>query len=182
MSATRVDRVVVGISGSLGNLSALHAAVAQAQRADAQLVAVLAWTPVGGEIAYRRAPCPPLLTHWWEQARSTLVTAFTDAFGGPPPEVPIRSVIVRGLAGPVLVKEASLPGDVLVVGAGRRGRITRRLPGSVSKYCLTHAACPVLAVPQPEMIRELRGSQRAWRKRAALPTADPALRLTDRQA
>lgn len=54
-------RVVVGLSGSLGSLTALHRAAAEARRTGAVLVAVLAWEPPGGEFAYRRSPCPPLL-------------------------------------------------------------------------------------------------------------------------
>jgi nucleotide-binding universal stress UspA family protein len=164
VSTARVDRVVVGISGSIGNLAALHAAVAHAQRADAQLVAVLAWTPAGDEFTYPRAAGTPVPKQWPQQARNTLIGAFEDAFGGPPPEVQIRSIIARGFAGSVLVSEASLPGDLLVVGAGRRGRLARLRSGSVKRYCLAHASCPVLAVPQPDMISELHFSRRAWRK------------------
>jgi nucleotide-binding universal stress UspA family protein len=164
VSAPRVDRVVVGISGSIGNLAALHAAVAHAQRADAQLVAVLAWTPVGGEFIYPWAAGTPVPKRWAQQGLNTLMGAFADAFGGPPPDVPIRSIIARGFAGSVLVSEASRPGDLLVVGAGRRGRLARLRRGSVRRYCLAHARCPVLAVPQPDMISQLRFSRRAWRK------------------
>jgi hypothetical protein len=42
---------------------------------------------------------------------------------------------------------ASHPGDLLVVGTGRRGTLTRVFSGRVSRYCLAHAQCPVLAVP-----------------------------------
>ncbi len=168
MSGTRVERVVVGISGSLGNLAALHAAVGQAQRSGAQLVAVLAWSPAGGELTYRRSPCAPLLEQWRQQAEDTLLNAFADAFGGPPPGVAMRSIIARGFAGSILVEEASQPGDLLVVGAGRRGRIARLRRGSVKRHCLAHARCPVLTVPQPDLMSELGAGNRAWRKREAL--------------
>jgi len=82
-------------------------------------------------------------------------------------DVPIRSVIVRGFAGAVLVEEAARPGDLLVVGFGLRGRLARLRGGSVRRYCLAHARCPVLAVPQPDMISEVRFSSRAWRKHEA---------------
>jgi nucleotide-binding universal stress UspA family protein len=163
----RIGRVVVGITGSVGNLAALHTAVAHAQRAGAQLVAVLAWTPVGGEFTYPRAARTPVPERWPQQAQNALVGAFADAFGGPPPDVSIRSVVVRGFAGSVLVSEASRPDDLLVVGAGRRGRLARLRSGSVKRYCLAHARCPVLAVPQPDMISELHFSRRAWRKHDA---------------
>ena len=82
-------------------------------------------------------------------------------------DVPIRSVIVRGFAGAVLVEGAARPGDLLVVGSGRRGRLARLRRGSVRRYCLAHARCPVLVVPQPDMISEVRFSSRAWRKHEA---------------
>jgi nucleotide-binding universal stress UspA family protein len=156
MPVGQVDRVVVGISGSLANLTALHAAVAHARRSGATLVAVKAWIPVGGELAYRRGPCPPLLEVWRQQARDTLDSAFADAFGGLPDDVAVQRDIVRGEGGPVLVAAAIRPGDLLVVGTGRRGRLVHLRPGSISRYCLAHARCPVLAVPQSEMIRDLR--------------------------
>jgi len=81
--------------------------------------------------------------------------------------VAIRSVIARGFAGSVLVEEAARPGDLLVVGFGRRGRLARLRRGSVRRYCLAHARCPVLVVPQPDMISEVRFSSRAWRKHEA---------------
>jgi nucleotide-binding universal stress UspA family protein len=184
VSAARVDRVVVGISGSLGNLAALHAAVAHAQRADAQLVAVVAWTPVGGDFTFPRATGTAVPTRLPQQAQSTLMGAFTDAFGGAPPDVPIASIIARGFAGAVLVNEASRPGDLLVVGAGRRGRLARLRRGSVKRYCLAHARCPVLAVPQPDMISQLHFSRRAWRKHdAARPVGtSPGGRITGRRS
>jgi nucleotide-binding universal stress UspA family protein len=183
VSATRVDRVVVGISGSLGNLAALHVAVAHAQRADAQLVAVMAWTPVGGEFTYPRAAGTPVPERWAQQAQKTLMGAFADAFGGPPADVSIRSVIVRGFAGSVLVSEAACPGDLIVVGAGQRGRLARLRRGSVTRYCLAHARCPVLAVPQPDMISELHCSRRAWRKHdaARLVGTSPGGRMSGRR-
>ena len=71
------DRVVVGVSGSLGNLAALHAGVAEARRRGLPLVAVHAWSPIGGELAYCRAPCAALLRVWRLEARSTLERAFS---------------------------------------------------------------------------------------------------------
>ena len=154
--SSRVGWVVVGVSGSLGNLAALHVAAEQARLNGVTLVAVLAWRPVGGELAYRRAPCPPLLRLWREQATDVLRAALVDAFGGAPREVVVKSVAVRGGAGPVLVAMAERPADLLVVGAGRRGQLSRVCHGAVSRYCIAHARCPVLAVPSPELISEIR--------------------------
>jgi len=40
------------------------------------------------------------------------------------------------------------------VGAGRRGALTRMVSGKVSRYCLAHAECPVIAVPPPAFARQ----------------------------
>ncbi len=133
MSAEPVQRVVVGVNGSLGNLSALHVALALARRWEASLVAVHAWAPVGGEVAYRRAPWKPLLD---------------------------LSVLVRGEAGPSLVAIAERPTDVIVVGTGHRPWLLRTWVGPVSRYCVSHARCPVLTVPAPAMLRDIPRSQR----------------------
>ena len=160
MEADRERRVVVGVSGSLANLAALHCAVDCARELGAEVIAVRAWLPAGGEIAYRRGPCPPLLELWRERAFDRLATAFADAFGGLPPDLNVRPVTGRGETGPVLVSVADRPRDLLVVGTGRQGPISSRRPGSVSRYCLRHSGCPVLVVPQPEMIRKMRSIRR----------------------
>ena len=83
-------RVVVGISGSLGSLAALHRGVAEARNRGAELWPVLAWEPPGGEHGYRRSPCPPLLTTVREAAERRLDEALEAAFGGADPGVPVR--------------------------------------------------------------------------------------------
>jgi nucleotide-binding universal stress UspA family protein len=150
-----VMRVVVGVSGSLSSLAALHRAVAEARRRDAVLVPVLAWTPVGGEAAYRRSPCPALLREWENAACRRMDTAFEQAFGGYPEGMRIQGRVVRGDAGQALVRTADRPDDLLVVGTGRRGRLRRMFHGAVSRYCLAHARCTVLAVPPSELLDTL---------------------------
>ncbi|MBA2523381.1 MAG: universal stress protein, partial [Solirubrobacterales bacterium] len=39
--------------------------------------------------------------------------------------------------------------DYLVVGTGRKGTLRRTLLGSVSEFCVRHARCPVVVVPDP---------------------------------
>ncbi|AUG77819.1 hypothetical protein CFP65_3009 [Kitasatospora sp. MMS16-BH015] len=149
-------RVVVGVGGSLGSLAALHRAVGVARGSGGEVVAVLTWVPPGGEHGYRRSPCPPLLAAVRAAAEERLRTALAEAFGGGGAGVPMRSVLVRGEAGPALVAMAYRAEDVLVVGAGR-GRWWRP---SVARYALRHATCPVLAVPRPALQRELESYHR----------------------
>jgi hypothetical protein len=70
--------------------------------------------------------------------------------------------VERGEAGRILVSIACYPGDLLVVGAGRRGALARVISGKVSRYCLAHAHCPVLAVPPPALAEELGHGLLGW--------------------
>jgi nucleotide-binding universal stress UspA family protein len=157
---TEAQRVIAGVSGSVRSLAALRVAVNEARRAEAVLLPVLAWSPAGGEIAYRRAPCPPLLEFWEQSACQQMRTAFDEAFGGEPAAVELHPLVVRAPPGAALVEIAGRSTDLLVVGGGGHGRIARLTHGGVTRYCIAHARCPVLAVPPPDLLCELRGHQR----------------------
>lgn len=167
-----VDRVVVGVHGSLGSLQALRYAVSQARERDVPLVAVTAWVPPGGEVAERRSPSPHLCRIWREAAYEKLLGAFADGLGGPPPGVRLEPCVVRGDAAAVLVDVASHPGDLLVIGTGQRGRIRRALRRSVARYCLAHARCPVVAVPPSPLMDEAGRRFRRWSRRRVRLLAD----------
>ncbi|WP_329366479.1 universal stress protein [Streptomyces sp. NBC_00669] len=147
-------RVLVGLSGSLHSLCALHRAVEEARRREGELVAVTAWAPPGGELAYRRTPWPPLLAAGEKAAARCLERAFTDAFGGYPEDLDLSLVTARGEPGTALTELADRPDDLLVISTGRRGR-TRLFHGGVRRYCLAHARCDILAVPPPDLMREV---------------------------
>jgi nucleotide-binding universal stress UspA family protein len=157
-----IRRVIVGASGSPGNLQALRYAEELARAHDALLIAVLAWVPPGGDLADRSAPCGYLRRIWAEDARQRLRDTFHAVWGEIPADPPVRPVVERGEAGRVLVSNACCPGDLLVVGAGRRGALARVISGNVSRYCLAHALCPVLAVPPPALAQELRHGLLGW--------------------
>ena len=137
------QRVVAGVTGSVGNLQALRYAAAEARRREAPLLA-----------AWRRL---------WD--------AFDAALGGLPPDLHVEAAAVRGDPGRVLVATAGQQDDLLVVGAGRRGVPWRLLRSRVSRYCLTHATCPVLVVPPSELAQEMEHRLHAWivRHRSLLP-------------
>lgn len=83
--------------------------------------------------------------------------------------------VVRGEAGPVLVDSAGGPNDLLVVGSGRRG-VRRALARSVSRYCVAHARCPVMAVPPSDLMEAAARGQHRWplRHRTLVPDAPEA--------
>lgn len=167
-------RVIVGVTGSVGNLQALRTATAEARRREAALVAVHAWVPPGGELAERRCSVPELRQVWQDAAWRRLWDAFDAALGGLPTDLPMEPVVMRGDASRILVLAASREDDLLVVGAGRRGVLTRPLRHRVGRYCLAHAACPVLIVPPSELAQEMEHPLHAWivRHRYLLPGRD----------
>jgi nucleotide-binding universal stress UspA family protein len=152
-------RVVVGVDTTPSGLQALRRAVAEAQTRGWRLHAVRAWGPIA--------------TSWYvsiddqrqrlaEGAVKLVDQAFIDILGAFPIGVVVETVAVPGEPGPVLVREANQPDDLLVVGAGRRG-LRRLLRNGVARYCVAHATCPVLVVPAPTeaespraMLRQLR--------------------------
>jgi nucleotide-binding universal stress UspA family protein len=167
-----VRRIVVGVHGSLGSLQALRHAAGEARERAVPLVPVIVWVPPGGDLAERGNPSPELRKLWTEAARQRLHAAFEAGLGGFPEDMQVEPCIARGPTGPVLVDIASEPGDLLVIGTGRRSPVGRALRKSVGRYCLAHAKCPVLAVPPSALMDEVgRGFGRPWplRRRALMP-------------
>ncbi|MGV9343535.1 universal stress protein [Streptomyces spiralis] len=151
-------RVVVGVSGSLGSLTALGQAAREARCRGAELWPVLTWEPPGGDLAARRSPVAAGMVEEWERlASERLVEALREVFGGTDTGISGQALVARGVPGPTLVRFADRENDVLVVGAGRRSRLHRALSPSVSRYCLAHAPCPVLTVPPSPLQTALAG-------------------------
>jgi nucleotide-binding universal stress UspA family protein len=155
-------RVITGVSGSPRNLQALRYAAVLARGQDATLVPVLAWVPPGGDVADRRHPSGYLRRIWVEDAWRCLHDALDAALGGLPRDVATEPMVVRGEFGPVLVREASHPGDLLVIGTGRHGALGRLFRANVSRYCLAHAGCPVLAIPPTALELEAGHGLHRW--------------------
>lgn len=161
-----VRRVIAGVSGSPGSLQAVRYAAEMARNHQATLVPVLAWMPPGGDFGDRSHPSLYLRQLWREAARQRLTQALELAIGGIPADLHCEPQTVRGQPGSVLVEVASSDGDVLVIGTGRRGCLTRMAACRISRYCLAHARCPVIAVPPSELARLGRGLRGwAWRHR-----------------
>jgi nucleotide-binding universal stress UspA family protein len=160
-----VRRVIVGVHGSLGSLQALRYAADEARQRDVPLLPVIAWIPPGGDMAERRHSSPYLRKIWREAAWERLCTAFDDGLGGFPADLQLEPHVERGETGPVLVDVASQAEDLLVIGTGRRARLARMFRGSVGRYCLAYAKCPVLAVPPSALMDEVGHGLRSWHLR-----------------
>jgi nucleotide-binding universal stress UspA family protein len=172
------QRFVVGVSGSAGSLQALRYAALLARREGAVLAPVLAWTPPGGDVADRRYPNPELRHVWKRAAWDRLWRAVELAFGGAPTDIEFMPQVLRGDAGQVLTEVTAQPGDVLVIGTGRHGTLRRLLACHVSRYCLGHACCPVIAVPPSPLEEELHGLH-GWRLRHRLNPEHAGLHAAD---
>jgi len=157
-----VDRLIVGTSGSPGSLQALRYGEGLARAHDAVLVPVIAWELPGGDRAHRTGLSGELGKACRDLACQRLREALLAVWGEVPDDPLVQPHVERGPAGWVLVNLACRPGDVLVVGAGRRAALARLAFSGVSRYCLARAQCPVLAVPPPELARELRHGRLAW--------------------
>ena len=142
-----VRRVIVGVSGSPRCLPALRYGAALARDHGAVLIPLLIWVPPGGTLADRRCPSRYLREVWEEDARKRLEEAMMAALGGLPADVRTGPTVLCGEAGWLLVHAASQPADTLVIGTGRQGTLRRLGHANVSRYCLAHASCPVLAIP-----------------------------------
>jgi Universal stress protein family len=122
---------------------------------------ILAWMPPGGDLADRSHPSAYLRNLWQDAAWQRLWSATDLAFGCIPEDLAIEADVIRGEPGHVLVSVACHQGDVLIIGAGRRGVLAHALSCRVSRYCLAHAECPVIAVP-PSALAQVSHGLRGW--------------------
>ena len=88
-----------------------------------------------------------------------------------PADLQVEPHVERGETGAVLVDVANHPEDLLIIGTGRRRLLRRLFRSSVTRYCLAHAKCPVLAVPPSALMDEMSRSLHAWhvRRHALIP-------------
>ena len=118
------------------------------------------------------SPLPYLRKIWREAAWEGLWAAFDTGLGGVPADLQVETQAVRGDPGPVLVEIADKSDDLLIIGTGRRAGFGRMMRKSVSRYCLAHARCPVLAVPPSALMDEMSHPLHSWRVRRRSSTPD----------
>src|SRR4029453_4285085 len=81
-----------------------------------------------------------------DEIESAYRTNITNVFQEIDPRPDWSMEFLRGEPGPVLVRKAK-DAQLLVIGTREHVGIGRLLVGSISHYCLSHASCPVVAVP-----------------------------------
>lgn len=158
--SARPRRLVVGVHDSPASRTALGWALRQASLLRCSVDVVTAWGPgalaatvppaaaAGGWVGYPTSvPEPEIakgLADEAERAAQDAVSAATMRAGT---AVDVRTWSVQGDPVEVLT-EAADPGDLLVIGRGRRPMWLAALTGSVTTRLLAHARCPVVVATE----------------------------------
>ena len=140
MATTELVRplIVVGVDGSAESAKATAWAAAQAHATGGTLELTIAWSrPVSYGLPLVVAGLDP-------EAQATEVVKAVAA-GLDLPAERVRISVIHGAAPTILVAQ-SAEADLLVVGPRGHGGFADLLLGSVSAYCVHHAACPVVVV------------------------------------
>jgi nucleotide-binding universal stress UspA family protein len=136
--------IVVGIDDGPAAAAALRWAAEQAKLTGRPLRVVHAWQLSSFEQA---AGSTQYVEAALTDARARATGWVLDALGAKASQVRWSLDIVEGGPGPALV-ERSRHADLLALGTHEHTGL-RRILGSVSHYCLSHAVAPVVAVPPP---------------------------------
>jgi len=166
MAAERRRRVIVGVDGSLTSLRALRQAVDEAIRRQADLTVIHVRAPARPNAQAALIGIPDLTPWPGEQtsrsldreAEALIATCIDEGLGGPPVGVAVRMVVDVGIPQVCLVHQTRHDEDLLVVGTRGSRRWSHPWRHSVSRYCITHANCPVLVVPPDSFARAMRRS------------------------
>ena len=165
--------IVVGLDESSSSRAALQWAARQATATGTVLraVHVIDW-PYGLDEADVTSSDSTgrILTHDEIEAlyRSRITRLFDEV--SPRPDWLIQFAV--GEVGQVLVHQAE-HAALLVVGTREHVGLGRLLTGSVSHYCLSHALCPVVAVPAPSPLVKRSASGRTAVSSALTATPGP---------
>jgi nucleotide-binding universal stress UspA family protein len=136
------NHIIVGLDDSPSGRAALRWAAQHALLAGSVLRAihVLDWP-------YSSAtPGVDITPATMDEIESAYRTNITNVFQEIDPRPDWSMEFLRGEPGPVLVRKAK-DAQLLVIGTREHVGLGRLLVGSISHYCLSHASCPVVAVP-----------------------------------
>lgn len=140
-----MNQIVVGVDLTPSARAALSWAAKQARATGQNLRAVHAVdvSPTFNMAVGMGAVAVPMHASAMDTAYRHAIEAVFDSVQ---PESGWRLEFYSGVAGPVLVAE-SVGKTLLVVGTREHVGIGRLVSGSVSHHCVSHAQCPVVAVP-----------------------------------
>jgi nucleotide-binding universal stress UspA family protein len=138
-----MTEIIVGLDHSLSARAALDWAAQQARATGQTLRAVHV---ISASSTYSMALGGVAVPVEPSEMDAPHREAVTVVFDSMQPELGWELKFFSGEAGPILVAE-SVGAALLVVGTKEHVGIGRLISGSVSHYCLSHANCPVVAVP-----------------------------------
>ena len=150
-SRSRQSRqIVVGFDQSPQSIAALRWASSYVAGQDALLRIVHVWDMTEAELFSAAAVAETVA----EADRSDVTRWVNESMGPRTREVDWQIEVLRGHVDPTLVRAAD-QAELLVVGTGAHTGLRRLAAGSVGHYCLSHAHCPVVAVPAlPDALAE----------------------------
>ncbi len=154
MSEESERRIILGVDDSPSGRAALQWAVSQARSRQAQLVAVRSWAlglPRHGGRHHRHLARAHIVVFFkGAEQRDASAKLVRDTFravaGGQPRDVAVTIRTPEGDPGAALTGIATHDGDLIVVGREHMPGWRRARRGSVSRYCRSHAGCPVVVV------------------------------------
>ena len=143
--------IVVGIDGSASSAAALRWAAREARLHDTDITVVTAYrfpmafagTGAGADVA------APDAQHEAEALQQSMLDDAADDVQG----LNVTREIAAGQPPGSSLVSAAVGADLLVVGAHGRGGVSGFTIGSVSHYCVGHATCPVVVVPEADARR-----------------------------
>lgn len=150
--------IVVGVDGSPNSQRALEWAMSEAAIRQAPLTvlavhqAVISWA-TGDPVSYV-GESPEV--EQVQQTAAAMVEKVASHLGeARPASLTVRTI--NGFPAQQLI-EASQDADLVVVGSRGHGGFARLMLGSVSTQVVHHATCPVVVVPQSDMVRAAGGT------------------------
>jgi nucleotide-binding universal stress UspA family protein len=139
--------IVVGVDGSPSSRAALAWAVEEAERRGCAVEAITAQHRDFG-MAVGAVPIDMMIGMLPDELRAAQQQVLDTAVAGVSSSVEIRTVAAKEEA-KLALTEASEHALMLVVGRRGLGAVLTTLLGSVSLYCVHHAACPVVVINDP---------------------------------
>jgi nucleotide-binding universal stress UspA family protein len=138
--------IVVGIDDSPSAWAAVRWAASYARRTGARLRAIHVLERAEAWEAYATPIVPPLIYPDADALDPIWTVRSRKVFAKLAPEPSWTLQFAQGHPGQLMVDE-SRGAALLVLGTREHRGLGRLLNGSVSHYCINHAVCPVVAVP-----------------------------------
>ncbi len=142
--SSAAHQVVVGLDLSPQGIAALRWAASYAATQGARLRIVHVWDLTDAELFSAAAVAESVAA----DERAVVTQRVAEEMRGRMKGKDWQVEVLRGPVGPTLVRVADGV-DLLVIGTGAHTGLRRLAAGSVGHYCLSHATCPVVAVPAP---------------------------------